>query len=331
MTEQPLAHEATIWTDPTRTSLIGRVLQLMAPAVRPIAVGGPRGAQLDTLAQKLGCPRYDDLRKMVVDHPASFLLLSSSALLRFEDILAAVNEGSDVLALEPIAGDFDELNVPQSTAMKSGQVVCIPAFAASPGWMGAAEPADVLGQSQVISYRSFGQIGECSLLARLFDAFVFLQQLAPMPESIDASLITPLAGLPQQLRGMTGHLLAHLRFAGDRAGVLHVSDQAGLGGRSLFVQGERAELHIGDHEYELRDLDGKIIDRMEAEGTDSTGFADLIAWQWHQFLRQRERRFDRDGQQINTRALVCCLSCLLSSRTGQPESPIKLLSMHGQT
>ena len=120
--------------------------------------------------------------------------------------------------------------------------------------------------------------------------------------------------------------MAHIRFSGDRSGVLQISDQAALRARSLHVIGDQAELHVGDLDYDLREPNGKVIDHFKAEEAVSSSFADLITWQWQQHLS----RGNGGGEHSNTHAVACCVACLLSCRTGESESPVKLLSVHRQ-
>ena len=356
--------QVVVWTSAERVGAMDQVLDLMDGAVRPVGFGGPRVAKIDDLARRWDCPHEDDLRKLLVDQPSEFIFLGSTAGVRRDDLLAAISNGSIVLSMEPIASDFDELintklkarsistpavmhasvsadsgsGLPGTAGQENvypkaqqGYIQWIPAFQYTQGWTRVTDPDQVLGERQMIGFDSFGQIDETSLFARLFDAWQTLLSLSGVPDTIDASLVGPLGESPENLRGMTGYLCAHGRCGDGCAVMLRVSDRAGRLGRTLHAIGSEGHLRVSDLGYQLFDATGDCLDSLLDHGKTPT-FTELIAQHWLSLLNgprttppPQPLLAGHDAPSI----LACCQACLLSSRTGQPESPQKLLQLHG--
>src|SRR5690606_28997376 len=122
---------------------------------------------------------------------------------------------------------------------------------------------------------------------------------------------------------------AHARMPDGSSAVLQISDRAADERRYLHVLGQSAELRITDTGYDLRHADGSVVDRSEPAPT-GIPFVDLIASQWRPLLSRPDLASPAATGTPPHRdpdALACCLACLLSARTGQPESPRKLLEM----
>lgn len=331
MAEQALAPEVTIWTDAIAAPTVSALLDVMGSAVRPISVGGPRVTEVDRLARSLGTQRLDDLRKLLVDHPAAYLLLATMHNVTAEELTTALGQGTTVLALEPVAADLQELDALAPRRGKpgvpaaSGRIIHAPAFRQSPGFLSAAEPYDVLGTPRLIGVQSLGAAGTGSLFARLFDAWHTVLGFAELPESIDASLVGPAGAPPDELRAVSGRIGAHARMTDGSAAVLQVADQGGQTRRSLDVLGETGQLAVSDAGYDLRHADGTPVDHAERRVTVS--HADLIATQWRRLLDRPTPSTPEASPDVDANALACCLACLLSARTAQPENPRKLLQM----
>ena len=350
--------EVVVWTDTQRASRDGQIINQMGRSARPIGVGGPRTAEVDALARRLDCPHQDDLRQLLMDRPAGSLLLGTMAGADAHDLAAAIAQGTLIMAVEPPASTLDAW---QSLAgepaaigtgrhkrtspagaedaagagkdapdrRRPGRIVPTPSFERSAGWTGAANPLEILGAPQLTSFTSFGRLDDCSLFARLMDAWRSVLPLSDMPLSIDASLSGPLAQAPGDLRGLTGHLAAHGRLPSGGAVLLQVSDRAGNHFRALHVISSKGRLGVNDLRYHLYDVGGDLMDQA-APSVEPVSFVDLVADHWRQMLHRpappepaQRQRADRVEQQ----AVACCLASLLSARTGEPESPGKLIDL----
>jgi len=329
MSKGNLSPEITIWTDAQKAPLCGSVMNLMASALKPIGIGGPAAAQVSQLANELNCPPHDDLRKMLVDRPAAYLLLASLDSVTPDDLSAVTSQGTTVLTIEPIAGDLQGLTAEQKLVSRqdaAGRIVQAPTFDQSPGFLSAADPNDLLGDRRAIRFTSDGQPGHGSLFARLLDAWLTVLNYTLIPESIDASLVSQSPDVPDELRLLEGTVQAHARIAGSSTVLLEVTDRATDTHRQLRVQGDEASLNITDSAYTLTGPDNRVLD--EAQATGPAGFVDMLAAQWRRLLDRPLPTTTPMQANQRAQAMACCLACLLSIRTGQPESPGKLLEMN---
>lgn len=312
--------EATIWTDADRATLLSSVLDLMGDSVTPIGVGGPRGAEVDRLAKSIETVPEDDLRKLLVDRPSAFLLLGTMRGVAADDVIAAAHAGTVILTLEPIASELRELDQLDEAL---DRVVLVPAFLRSPGLLRAADPRGLLGAHRNLAYHGGGPAGTASLFARLYDAWASVLSFTLLPETIDASLVTPDGVVPGDPRKLTGTVSAHARIPDDTAAVVQVTDSAGTRRRTLDVLGDAAQLRVSDTGYDLCELDGTRLDHYDQAPTEPP-FVDLIATQWRRLI-DVPARLDSDSAPRDV--LACCLATMLSARTGQPERPDGILQM----
>lgn len=327
--------ETTLWIDGDRAAVAGAVVETMGPALSVLAVGGPRESAVDRLAHELERPRIDDLRKLLVDYPATYLLIATRSTISAELLAVAAEQQTTVVTLEPVAGSLAEwasLGQPLSEATVPPtrpilpRIVNMPAFLDGPGFFRAAEPGESLGPGRLISFHATGVAEQGSLLSRLFDAWRTILHFADTPESIDASLAGS-AVVPDALRQAKGRLGAHARMPDGAGATLAVTDRAGRAERRLEAIGEQAHLTVTDTDYTLHQIGGALIDHHRSpEGPMS--YVALIADQWHRLIdRPKTPRGKTDAIQ-QARALACCEASLLSARTGQAESPRKLMEMH---
>lgn len=326
MNDQGPTHEVLIWTDAERGDLVEQILGRMR-GVHVLAVGGPRKGPLAQLAQTLDARCEDDLRKMLVDQPAAYLLLATVAGVSKAELEQAQRSGTAVLALEPVAADLDVLGSEELVR----SVVMLPALHASPAWQAAAEPQQALGVIQSIHLSSLAPPTAGSLYTRLYECLDLLTTLMPAPETIDAALTGPLKAPPEDLRSLTGHLTAHLRFPGGSGGsggsggasaVLHLSDRAAAWSRRLVILGDEGQLELDDVSYRLSAADGHTLDEL-APPTQQPDPADLIVAQWMKLLDRAPTPRTSPPYQI----IAAAKSALLSCRTGELESVATLLRM----
>jgi hypothetical protein len=328
--------EVTAWVEPARAAQAGRVLTALSRRLHTIAVGGPGAKETDHLAGQLGCPLVDDLRKLLVDHPARYLLIDHRPALAAEDIAAALTAGTTILTTEPLAGDLDELAAiatqlaGRGAAGQVGRVHLLPLLIQGEGWRRAADPGQHLASLLSLTAVAIGSARERSLFARLMDLWMTALCVAPLPETVTATLAAPaLSQVPDQPRQMTGQLTVHARCA-DAAHVIGLALTAGdrLGcelSHARFVAAE-AMFAVDRHGYTLIAKDGQVIDQHEAQDDDASCWQ-AVADTWTQILDQPAPAGPPWPDNAQREALACCLACLLSARTGQPESPQRLMTL----
>lgn len=331
MVERSVPTEVTVWVDGRSAPLVGDVLALMGSAVHVLSVGGTREQEVDRLARDLNCPRQDDIRKLLVDHPAAYLVLGSMAGLSAEDSAAALGQGTTILALDPVAASHQELATITNRRGKgeagatTARALHAPLFTQSPGYLSAAEPWDVVGEMRLVNVQNIGDSASASIYARLFDAWLAVLAVVDMPQSIDASLMGQPGGVPDDLRSLTGRIAAHARMADGSAALVSVAEVFSESRREMLVFGRNGQLQVTDTGYELRQKDG-VVDA--SAGGGHLSHADLVAAQWKRLLERGPGSFASTGTpERDAQALACCQACLLSARTGQPENPRKLLEM----
>ncbi|MEL7087868.1 MAG: hypothetical protein AAGL98_05405 [Planctomycetota bacterium] len=325
------APEVTVWTSPARAATAGRILDLMAGAVRPLGVGGPRSAEVERLSQELDCPADNDLRQLLVDRPAAYLLVTSMRDVRIADLRTAVDAGTRVLCLEPAAAEIAEVGA-ADTPGHPGAIRFFPAFTQSPGLIAAADPAELHHSPSLVRFSSHGRPDEGSLLARLLDGWITTLPFSALPETIDAHLHQP--GGPSRRtfkpRAIGGWLTAHGRTADGGAVLLEASDRALVPRRELALLNAAADAQIDDASYRLHPAPPAGPDNdmppPETGGDPSArpSYADLVANQWRRWI---DRPAPPIPPALIAQALACIHACLLSARTGQAESPAKLLRL----
>ena len=149
--------------------------------------------------------------------------------------------------------------------------------------------------------------------------------LVDLPLSIDASLAGKIDPR-DDLRAITGTMAAHARTPNGAAVTLLVSDRAGHTRRRLHALGDAGEFRVDDVSYELVQWDGEPIDSHDASGQPAT-LADLIADQWRRSLELGSPGLAPVPPPRRLASLACCEACLLSARTGEAESPRRVMEM----
>lgn len=351
-----------VWTDGQRAETVQGLIDRLGPAANLIGVGGPRHPAVDELARGLDCPRIDDFRQLLVDLQPGAVLITTLTGVSNADIETACRRGVSLLTTEPIAGPAGSAQEPQAVlvgtktagqsdvaqkspptagasdiqdaapgeaAHQEGRVVWMPGLEWAPGWLGAAEPTEVLGDLAFIDYACYGQQRECSLYARLYDAWRFIIRLAGLADTINASLVGPLPDVPTDPRGLTGTIAAHARLPGNRAAVVTLSDCSGDWNRLAQISGEGGHLRVGDFEYTLYNGQGECLDSL-APPTEMVGYTQLLRDRWRLWAGGKDALVEAEGRPaVDERAIqACCLTCLLSARTGVPESPDKMMRLH---
>lgn len=348
-----------VWCDEATAGRAGELLARMGASVRVVAVGGPRASAIGDLAQRCSARAFDDRRQMARECPASFLLHAAAENLPEGEFTPLRSQGCRVLAVEPVADDLDDAPDPSAPAP-----LTLPAFLRAPGWSAAADPIAVLGRLRSASILSLGPPAEASLFSRLFDAWSVALTLVELPESIDAAYAGPLPEPPppEAPRGLTGDIALLARAStltqpadpasppddpalersdkpaarrsaltptapGPLALVMQISDRAGASLRRVQLTGSDAALVVSDHHYSLHDRQGRLLDQL-APAPVAPDYLELSAIQWRRLIAQPDRPIP-PGPPVDA-ILACCQACLLSARTGQPESPRKMLEIHGR-
>ncbi|QDU33629.1 hypothetical protein KS4_16830 [Poriferisphaera corsica] len=338
MKEQDSAKRVIVWADSRQIAWCRDVVACLGDAIKVVGIGGERNNDVVGFADELGCEFTDDLRQLLIEQHADYLLNAIGKPMDLDDLATACQQGVAVLSPEPFAATLQEYNAVEELIKKAAQnarLIRVPAFVRSEGYLSAANPQEVLGVQRIVRVANIGRVGTLSLFARLYDAWFTALRFVEMPGSVDASLVGALGDVPEQLNHLTGTLSCHARLFDNGAALIQVSDRAGQSCRSLHVLGDDAELTVGENGYDLRhtanDGDenpaGGVIDHVDDSG--NVTFIQQVAAQWQGLMDEVAISNDETKHEIpnGREVLACCLATLLSARTGQPESPKRALEM----
>lgn len=346
----PMGPELVLWTDQPHVRLARAVVDRLGSAVHLIGVGSPDGSA-DTLAAdtQLRLQPHRELRTLLIDRPARFLLsLARPPLLPIE-LRTAQREGTRILTLEPPFHNASDLAAAAASDPERAQV---PRFLDAPGFVASAAPFDLCGVPLQAWISSRGRPEHGSLFARCFDAWATLLRFAEMPELVWGAridVLPPSSDGNRSLRrveppasptGLRGRMGVMARCPDGSTLGLDLADDAPTTRRRLQILGPRGELVVTDRSYRLTLPDGGGRDNQphpasttasaglqEAQEAEAeTTFPDLIAGQ---VLRMAEQNQQRERLDWVRQTLACVSACLLSGRTQEPESPRRLLELHG--
>lgn len=329
------APEVTVWTDAGHAPVVDRLLDLMGLAIHPIAIGGPGDGSAEQIADRLDAKRYDDLRLMGVERPAAFLLLAVSDDANPADLAAALGNGTTVLTLEPACGTlagYAELERPprsgEDPGVLPGRVALLPRFTHAPGFLAATDPHEALGDRRSVLFTSVGPAEDGSLFARLHDAWATALSFCDTPELIHATLAHQNDPPPDGPRHLAGRLSANATCPAGSSITLLAADHTPALPRTLSVLGDTGQLTISTTGYHLCDAEGHTIDRLDPAQSEPPAL-DQMADQWRRLIDQRgpSTPADAPGTRRDQQALACTLAALLSAKTGQPESPQRVMQM----
>lgn len=346
-----------MWSSDCRAQAAGDVLAKLADELAVVAVGGTRGGDVKELADRFQLQPVDDLRHTVTQHHGAWVFIADAEGVDQSHLNAAADAGSRIVTLDPLAADFDQLRTlyhgsPEAAKSKvdslpANSVTFLPALVRTAGWRSLrAKPADLVAAAVVTHFESAGQSG-LPLFAHLYDAWLTMLSISDMPDVIDCSLSgTPAGGgpanVPDKLRALSGHMIAHARLPGRASALISVSNIASRPRWRVSVQGATHAVDICDRlsrsTTDEVDADSEIDHPEPAEANLATKpdeveelntrWIDAAAAAWRRALLQPDAATDlpptRDYEQ---RVLACCLACLLSAKTREPESPLTLLQL----
>jgi len=326
---------AVVWLRPDQVSLAHDVAQASDLIIE--TVGSPTRGESTSLARKLKSEPADDLRSVLAETKASVVLLLDPGEFGKESepaddraLAAAKSRGVKVASLEPIPASALALqNISAETDEQLGAPESIRLLAMlrhSKRYRDAVEVIEQFGHVRTLSLELYNSPEQGSLGAQLVSALDAVIAHLGTPETIDASFVSPAQGqsvysVPgESLRGFSGDLTAVLRFPDGRAATIVASDHAGRWNRVLTLLGPAGRLRIYDDGFEFLGPAGEKVDEARHRRTVKSPphyvevFSDGI-----------DRLLDAHIPTPTPMDLLSILStaqaALLSTRTGQPESP----------
>ncbi|WP_428388879.1 hypothetical protein [Mucisphaera sp.] len=321
MADGEATSELVVWVDRDRQDLVREVLDGLGSSWRVLGIGGPAGALPDDLCKALSLSCEADLRKLVIDRPARVVLVASAVPPGEAEILEAAERCDLVVFAELPAERLEQIGgLRKRLGGDGGQMVFSPELLASPGMQAANDPGDLLGEGRLATLEFELEKSSGLLSAGLFQAWLAALGMVGLPEEVSASLV---GGRLEGERLLGGSLAVSGRSMGREAVLLAVTDQTGRWQRRMRVIGDGGSLELTDEGYRLMGADGSLIDAWTGE---KMGRGGLIA-------REIKRCMEGYGVErgmsagMLDRVVACCRASVLSLRTGQSESPEKLLGM----
>jgi hypothetical protein len=297
----PPTYRLAVWADPEQETLIEEVV---------------RRGRFDLVT--VVSPETESVRDLV-RQDADLVWLADPGAIGSDERRLLREAGVPVISSVPMPGSVAEIADDPREA-EVGRFV--PLMRRSPGYRAAREVFDQFGRRQSASIVAGSTAGEGTLFARLFDAMDLAESLCGPIKELGTALWRPVAGVPETLAGLAGHLTANVRFADNRCAAVAVSDLAGRWFRQVAVLGEGGRLSIDDEGFEWVSPDGRLVDSHREEGRLGPG--DLVAVHARRLLEGADAAAPPpDG----ARLLAVCEAARLSARTGADEAPRKVLEM----
>lgn len=290
--------------------------------VEIVGVGSPAAAA--DLAARFGVEKSDDLRQAVFAVPHDLLVLLTLRGLVRDERRAIFERAGATLTLEPIADDISDSAAPP----QGSSLWLVPAMRHGRAMRLLDDLRENLGAIRSVNVMMRCRASRGSLYARLTDAVDAVERLCGPIELLDAAMSGPTTNQPESLRDLHGHITVNARFAQNCCAGIHVSDCGGTWARGVTVLAERGCVRMTDHDLEWVDPDGKVVEQATFEPHEARAAASsparLIAEEIEAILDPR--RPTREPYPLPS-TLAVCEAARLSIRTGQGESPRKLMQL----
>lgn len=306
-----------VWAEPAQDALVEEAVRTAGADL--VAVGSSTSAGASALAALLGVPKVADLRQAAQRDDVDVIWLATNDPLE-ADARRRLREAEIVaVSTEPRPMVFTEVLIDPDEARTAPFV---PLFRRSAGYRAALDVLEDFGPRCAVNVCVGGGPGEGTLFARLFDAMDLLETLCGTALGIDAALAGPLSSAPEALAALHGHLTANLRYGDNVCASITASDCAGAWFRRATIVGEERVLTITDGGYALSGPPGEP---WETGGTDERLTPGALTGL--EIVRRLDD-LDAGTPPVNVPAVLAqCEAARLSCRTGQGETPQKLLSM----
>jgi len=315
----PASRRLVVWAERGQEALVGDAIR--QAELDLAAVGASSTASADALATSLGVERADDLRQTIQREDIDLLWLASPEPIEPDErrLIREIGLPTFSSVPRPVAiGDLMAAPEAADTAR------FVPLFRRSPGFRAALDILEDFGPRRSICVSIGGAASEGPLIARLFDAMDLLASLAGEIESIDAALAGPRSAVPESPESLHGWLTANIRFTEECCAAIAVSDTAGSWFRRATILGKRGRLHITDASFQWINEEGEPLDTGGIDHDLSPG--ELIGMQITRLLDNLETP-TAAAPPDTARLLGLCEAARLSCRTGQSETPHRLLQM----
>jgi len=332
--EADAVHTALVYLLPEQADLVRRIAE--AANLRILAAGAPGSGGSAIVADSLSTERCIDFRHQILElNPDLVWVLTLDEVGDEELALLQRGSGRPVLTLEPLPAGISDCPSPNDA---SNSVVLSPLLRHTQMVGVFNDIRDSFGVVRSINVTMRGHRIHGSLYARLTDAVDIMEYLCGSAEQVDAAMSGPLGEPPDSLRAMHGHITVNARFTENCCACMHVSDLGASWARGLTILGEGGCIRLTDRVFEWWNQDGNLVDtsalhehsESRSSGNSTNGTSDQFA---EGFLLDAVRSTldlsrNRAIPPSNVaRTVAVCEAVRLSLRTGQAESPRKILQL----
>lgn len=326
---------AVVWLRPDQVSLAHDLAAASDLTIE--TVGSPVRGESTTLAKQLSSEPADDLRSVLAETKTSLVLMLDPGDFGAERepaddraLTAARSRGVKIATLEPIPASALALqNSPADSDEQSGAPETVRLLALlrhSKRYRDALEVIEQFGHVRTLSLELYNAPEQGSLGSQLVSALDVIVTHLGTPETVDASFVSPSQGqtvytVPgESLRGLSGDLTAVLRFADGRAATIVASDHAGRWNRVLTLLGPGGRLRIYDDGFEFLGPRGDKVDEARHRRTAKSAPHSIEVLS-DGIDRLLDPHLPPPAPMDTLSVFSTAQAALLSTRTGQPESP----------
>jgi predicted dehydrogenase len=323
------------WLSPAQAGLAGEIAEQAGLRLDLVGCSGadrPGGAT--ELARTLDATPTDDLRSALASSSIEIVLIGSitpdeceHTLLAPDALRGLEQRGVRVFSMAPPPGRIGDPG--QGFGSGPGPIEMVPMLRHSPGFQAALTALEAFGSIRTVAISARCGLTSGTLGARLVDAMDAALALLGEPDTIDAAIGAPAgaAHQPETLLELRGDCSALLRGSDGRSASVSLTDQAGPWFRGVTILGERGCLRVEDDAFEWIDPDGTLIERSERTGAG----VDPAMVIGQAIVRRLSGVIGPEDPRARLRAISMAEAAALSARTGQAESPAKLLHLAGLT
>ncbi|MBX3389924.1 MAG: hypothetical protein KF691_10780 [Phycisphaeraceae bacterium] len=326
---------AVVWLRPDQVSLAHDLAAASNLIIE--TVGSPVRGESTALAKQLSSEPADDLRSVIAEAKTSLVLLLDPGDFATERepaddraLGAARSRGVRIATLEPIPASALALqNSPADSDEQTGAPETVRLLAMlrhSKRYRDALEVIEQFGHVRTLSLELYNAPEQGSLGSQLVSALDVIVAHLGTPETVDASFVSPSQGqtvytVPgDSLRGLSGDLTAVLRFADGRAATIVASDHAGRWNRVLTLLGPGGRLRIYDDGFEFLGPSGDKVDEARHRRTAKSAPHSIEVLS-DGIDRLLDPHISAPAPMDTLSVFSTAQAALLSTRTGQPESP----------
>ncbi len=321
----------------------GRTVEALrqAAGVELVGISDRDTTAIDALGEQFGIPAYDDNRSLLAETQPAAVFLSVPPAAAPDIIAACAQRKIHVWKELPLARDLDE-----------GLSMVRMMDAAGLKFAVGTQQRFAAGYSRARELISEGRLGEI-FLARAHYMFNWGGELGWRGDAASSGggallelgyhpvdMLTWLIGVPDDVYGLSicGHRFAEsdqalydtddtaaaiLRYPAGCMATVVTTRQSGPMREKLSLHGSEGSLSVGQDTCVLRDVDGNVLDLPE----NPPAPLDVFRRQVESFTKAvatDAKRYECSGWE-NLLNLAVIEAIYLSARTGQTESPIKLL------